>query len=481
MLRTPRWSRTVLCGALVTLCGVACDTVLDIQDPKMRPTTAGGEGGEVTAPNGAGTSGNGTSGNGTSGNGAMPSGGEAGAGPGPMPLMAGAGGEAGAPPLKDCEAGAVRCGTEAAAKTPQICDETGHWVANSDEADGECAVLCDAGKCVDCKASDPPRCAVCENDDPSCSTNQPQTCVAGAWVNVGDEPCAQFCDAGICKTAPSCNAASKDRTTCQGNRSCCESLLVPGGKFKRDFDGSSDYHDGSHLAEISAFYLDKFEVTVGRMRQFVSIFPDLKLNSGEGRSEHISADTGWDRDYPLPVDTDALIAQLSCPGTTWSDMLNSNNDLPVNCATFSVAYAFCVWDQGRLPTEAEWNFAAAGGDEQRAYPWTHPGSAPAISADYANYANTNSGPIAVGAKPLGDGRWGQSDLSGNVVEWTLDYYDDYPAVCKDCLATTPGDRTMRGGAYNALFPGYLLASYRGSGDPNSVRSGIGFRCARDLD
>jgi sulfatase modifying factor 1 len=485
------WPRLLLCGALTALCGVACDTVLDIQAPKMRPNANGGEGGEVTEPNGAGTNGAGTSGAGTSGAGTsgagtsgsatMPSGGEGGAEP--VTLMGGAGGEAGTPPLRDCEAGALRCGSDAAAKAPEICDETGHWVANTDEADGDCPTLCDAGKCVECVASAGPRCAVCQDDDPSCSPNQPQTCVDGAWVDQGDKPCLQFCDAGVCKTAPSCNAANKDRTTCQGNRSCCESLLVPGGKFKRDFDGSSDYHDASHPAEISAFYLDKFEVTVGRMRQFVSAFDAFNPpKSGAGKSRHIPEDPGWDTEYKLPADAVALIEQLKCPGTTWSDTLNDNNDLPVNCASFYVAYAFCIWDGGgRLPTNTEWNYAAAGGDEQRRYPWKSPSSGPLITEDYASYDNAYPGPISVGSKPLGDARWRHSDLSGNVAEWTLDYSGDYPSSCKDCLNVTPAaSRIQRGGAFN-MPQEQLLASFVGDVGPSQRFSVLGFRCVRDPD
>lgn len=466
-----RWTRTVTSATLVALCGVGCDTVLDIQAPKMRPNAGGGEGGEAPPPTAAIGAGAGA---GTSGNVSMPSGGEGGAESVAVLAGAGAGGEVVTPVPKDCEPDAVRCGSDAAGKTPQICDETGHWLANTDEADGDCPVLCDAGKCVDCVAP-AARCAPCKDDDASCSTNQPQTCVDGAWVNQGDKPCLQFCDAGICKTAPSCNAANKDRTTCPGNRSCCESLLVPGGDFTLvDVDAHT-----SSPAKVGAFLLDKFEVTVGRMRQFVNAFDQIKLKSGDGMSKHINGDPGWDTSYELPINRDVLVTQLKCAGTTWSDALIDNNDLPVNCVSFSVAYAFCIWDQGRLPTEAEWNFAAAGGTEARAYPWPAPAIGPAITNEYANYDNALGGPAAVGVTSKGDGRWLHSDLAGNVAEWALDFHGDYPTRCDNCLNTTPNaERIYRGGGYT-MPDGLLLTSFRGYAEPNQRFSVLGFRCARD--
>jgi formylglycine-generating enzyme required for sulfatase activity len=217
------------------------------------------------------------------------------------------------------------------------------------------------------------------------------------------------------------------------------------------------------------------------MRAFFNAYGQLNLKNGAGKSPHIAADQGWSTDYTLPTAANDAIAQLKCDGGTWSDAAETNNDLPINCVPFNLAYAFCVWDGGRLPTEAEWNFAATGGNEQRAYPWKAPPVGEAITPAYANYDNNNPGPIAVGSLNQGNGRWGQADLAGNVSEWTLDYSADYPDSCIDCMTATPAaDRTMRGGSYASL-PDFLWVSFRFSGEPAQILPEVVFRCARDLD
>jgi formylglycine-generating enzyme len=471
-----QWARLAITGVTVAVCAAACADVLDIQDPKDRPSEAGASGETTTGTPDSGGS------NGASGNGGATTFGttdHAGETVGGNAPEAGAGGEAGAPVMKDCQPNAIQCGGPDA-KSPQICDETGRWVVNSEQADDACPAFCAAGKCTECEDGEK-RCTVCENDAVGCDTNLPQTCVAGVWTN-DKKSCAQYCQGeGECVTAPSCDALNTDRTTCKDGVSCCKSFLVPGGQYTR-FDEDSDVPLPTN---VDPFFLDKFEVTVGRFRQFVTAYPEIlahTLNDGAGTSNHILDDSGWDGDFVMPATTDALLNELkSCTDdSTWTDdPLTKSNDLPLNCVSFNVAYAFCIWDEGRLPTEAEWQFAAGGGDQKRLYPW---GIAD-ITHDHANYTDIGDaalGLLPVGSKSLGQGRWGQADLAGNLSEWTLDYFHlEYPTLCINCLNTTASDkRAQRGGAYAMPSDALWVSAHIGL-QPTLLRSYSGFRCARD--
>ena len=103
----------------------------------------------------------------------------------------------------------------------------------------------------------------------------------------------------------------------------------------------------------------------------------------------------------------------------WTTSAGSNETLPIGCATFGELYAFCIWDGGFLPSEAEWQYVAAGGSENRGYPW----GTSTIDCQHASYTGagcSSTGPSAVGAHPSGAGRWGHLDLAGNVSEVVLD-------------------------------------------------------------
>jgi formylglycine-generating enzyme required for sulfatase activity len=150
------------------------------------------------------------------------------------------------------------------------------------------------------------------------------------------------------------------------------------------------------------------------------------------------------------------------------------------------ARAFCIWDHGFLPSEAEWEYAAAGGDQQREYPWgtTDPGSSNRYAIFSCNYPTGNpancsedvSNIAPVGTAALGAGRWTQVDLGGNVWQWMLDSNSAY-VPCTDCAFLTEDLPVVRGGSFN-LDVSTLVPSLRDSYSPDVRDYIIGFRCAR---
>ncbi len=467
MLDRTSWQRAGLTSAALLLCLGACDSVLGIEEPSEREA----ERGEAGAP--ADTKKPGSAGAG--GDTSSPSEGGAG-GEGPTTFRAGGAGDAGHGGSPECEPRALRCGGEAEA-VPERCDDSGHWVMNPNENGGEaCPAVCSGGKCVEC-VDDATQCTSCPEGNAQCNPRQRQQCVDGQWVDHG-AACSHFCDVGECQIPRSCNGGG-ERVTCNGE-SCCKSLAVPAGSFKRDYDGMDPFESEAWPAEVSAVFIDRYEVNVGRFRAFVEAYP-LSLKRGQGKAPHIADDDGWTEALAadLPATKEELIDSLKCGDETWNEA-GDNDRLPINCVDFAVAYAFCVWDGGRLPTNAEWNYAAVGGSLHRPYAWGSELDKSHVEYDDSGLAALTL-PPEVGSKSAGNGRWGHADLNGSLQEWVLDYHQEEftPANCKDCVNTTGVDRTVRGGSFlsDALT---LRSAVRMPESPSTRVSYIGFRCARDV-
>ena len=373
---------------------------------------------------------------------------------------------------------------------------------------GTVAIQCDQSSTCDLEAGG--ICAVSANGNRWCSYPDP-ACPSGyrySTFQVGDGLsglCVPQPDAGMpsdsstAAVAPSCVGLP---ATCgaSGNDSCCNSPLVPGGTFFRSYDPVGDVDSGNKQfpATVSSFRLDKYEVTMERFRVFVMAGQGTQANppvSGSGANPYV-AGSGWDSAWnaKLPVNTSALMTALNCDSAlaTWND---SNSHRPINCITWYEAMAFCAWDGAFLPTETEWNYAATGGEQQRAYPWSTPASSLTVDPSHASYNDdttcvgdgmpgcTITDIVPVGTKPQGDGRWGQSDLAGNVKEWVLDYWNSYPLPCTDCANLTPlavasPPRMLRGGGFESETD-FLRTANQDPFDPlTPFITDVGFRCAR---
>jgi formylglycine-generating enzyme required for sulfatase activity len=278
-----------------------------------------------------------------------------------------------------------------------------------------------------------------------------------------------------------------------GTASCCSTgTEVPNGAFYRSYDGvTPGYESKAYPAIVSAFRLDAYEVTVGRFRRFVDqVVRGWLPSPGSGKHTELFGGTGlettsggheggWDSAWDSTLSTTAGAWNTNLSGGTWTPSVGSNENLPISQITWYEAYAFCIWDDAFLPSEAEWDYAAAGGSDQRVRPWSIPGST-GISCLQANYGScTTQTANAVGSEsPAGDGKWGHSDLGGNVWEWTLDYYASYAPECMDCANLTPGsNRVLRGGSFHASAS-LVLASNRFSAAPTARLNDVGTRCAR---
>lgn len=209
-------------------------------------------------------------------------------------------------------------------------------------------------------------------------------------------------------------------------------VLVPAGCFMMGSDsGESDEKPVHEVCFDQPFWIDQTEVTQAQFK-----------NLG-GRAEKASSFTGDNR--------------------------------PVEQITWFEARDFCAQRNARLPTEAEWEYAARGPDGL-SYPWGN-----TFVADNAVYSgNSNSQTANVGSHPGGVSWVGALDMSGNVREWMSSLYKPYPHKPDDgreSTSDTNSSRVLRGGSWWGIN-GNLRAANRGWGTPDYWNDFDGFRCAR---
>jgi formylglycine-generating enzyme required for sulfatase activity len=325
-------------------------------------------------------------------------------------------------------------------------------------------------------AADEPR----ETDAGTANVSEPRASVApGAKIS-----CAEL--------EPTCGP--------EHDEDCCASSPILGGTFPmgRETEVCADYPGGcvegcpalmiceqdetpEEVVTVDAFSLDRFEVTVGRFRSFFEGYPGTRPALGAGAHPHVAA-LGWREEwYAWLQDTrDDLLTEIACPSSHWTDAPGDAETLPMNCVTWYTALAFCIWDGGRLPTEMEWEYAAAGGSDNRVFPW---GSAPP-ACSLATYAPC--GPVfeQVGHAREGAGRWGQLDLAGNLSEWVFDQEITPLLALLEAMGEpvpTAEPNTGRRVRGHALGSGsQLRVANRHRYTAASRVNFLGFRCARDL-
>ncbi len=260
---------------------------------------------------------------------------------------------------------------------------------------------------------------------------------------------------------------------------------VPGGPFFMGADDGLTTEKPAHKVAVGPYCMDIFEVTTAR---YVAC-----------------SDAGWCK----RASTTNAGEGLKPKDQAAYDLVCNERDPvgraqhPINCVSWEMADVFCRSNHLRLPTEAEWEFAARGSDG-RTYPW---GDAPP-SAHHLNACGTECAAWGVAAKvdplkpmymeddhwpntapvgsfPEGKSRFGILDLAGNVWEWVADWYGPYAAgdgVNAAVGPTGPATGTrkvIRGGAWNGSEASWERPSFRYSKEPQDRNHGIGFRCAAD--
>jgi formylglycine-generating enzyme required for sulfatase activity len=257
-------------------------------------------------------------------------------------------------------------------------------------------------------------------------------------------------------------------------------VYVPGGQFFMGSDDDLPQEKPAHNVKLAPYCIDIYEVTTDAY---------LKC-SDNGKCKRASKVNDWEGIKAHDHDVFDPLCNVRDP--------SGRAKHPINCVEWDMATTFCSAEGGRLPTEAEWEFAARSPDGRR-YPWGDDdptgdrlnacGSECVawgkknhveVKAMYATddgFANT----APVGSFPAGKSRFGLEDVVGNVWEWVADWSAPYTATAQvDPKGPDTGTtKVIRGGAWNGSEPAWVRPTFRYQNDPKTKSYGVGFRCAAD--
>jgi formylglycine-generating enzyme required for sulfatase activity len=308
-------------------------------------------------------------------------------------------------------------------------------------------------------------------------------------------------------------------------------VWIPGGKFSMGIaDPRGMAHGGSeamsdarpiHRVHVDGFWMDRTDVTNAQFAQFVKATgyvtvaerkPLAKDFPGVPAERLVAGSIVFTPPLHAVALTDYSQWWSYVPGANWRHPLGPHSSIrgrgndPVVQIAYEDAAAYARWAGKRLPTEAEWEFAARGGLTGKPYAWgdeMRPNGrwmANTFQGHFPDHGRNSDGfaelaPVASYA-PNG---YGLYDMAGNVWQWTSDWYrpDTYAVLgAHGTVAWNPkgpdssddpdepgvAKRVQRGGSFlctEQYCSRYLVGS-RGKGDVNSATNHIGFRCVRDL-
>jgi formylglycine-generating enzyme required for sulfatase activity len=224
-------------------------------------------------------------------------------------------------------------------------------------------------------------------------------------------------------------------------------VMVSAGSYAIGRDGADPLEQPEHKVDLTAFFIDRTEVTNAAYKKFVDA------------TRH-KAPSNW----------------------TGSSFPEGRDNFPVTGVTWQDAADYATWSGKRLPKEVEWE-AAARGIDGRIYPWGNGWRSGVANIgqkpDKATPDQYPTGIKEVGRYPEGASPAGVFDMIGNAWEWVEDEIDVYPGNSESKLDLAPGTtyRVIRGGAYDGSKVND--ATYRGYLDASQAYPKVGFRCAKD--
>lgn len=241
-----------------------------------------------------------------------------------------------------------------------------------------------------------------------------------------------------------------------------EMMYVPEGNFMMGSDTGEIDERPMHEVWLDAYWVDKYEVTNDQFSKFVR---ETKYQTdAEAKGESYGYVGDWE----------------FIPGANWmapegegSD-IDSRQNHPVVHMSWNDANAYCAWVGGNLPSEAQWEKAARGVEDERKYPWGE-----IINTNMLNYNMSIGVTTEIGSYPDGASPYGLLDMAGNVLEWGNDWYDgEYYSENDNHNPVGPGSgegKVLRGGAWSARGA-VAKVYYRYWKYPPTTNSLYGFRC-----
>jgi formylglycine-generating enzyme required for sulfatase activity len=265
--------------------------------------------------------------------------------------------------------------------------------------------------------------------------------------------------------------------------------LVPGGKFFMGSDEPSfKLWQPAHQVFLDNFCIDLHEVTAA----------EYKECSDQGECKRPEVNPNW------PKTAGTTDAEHEKKRVAYAELCTFGKpgfeNHPINCVNWAMSDRYCKWRKKRLPTEAEWEYAARGSDGRK-FPWgDDEGAAGHMNAGGKEFSAWERAaglkpsdqlyPIddgfpataPVGSFPKGKTKYGADDFVGNVWEWTADWFETYkPDEVVNPKGAAAGERkAMRGGGFNGGNVLWLNPAFRFHQVPEATQPSIGFRCAKDL-